>query len=341
MPPSWRNRVLLKAHDLNGHLAGALAPVYFITGDEPLLVQEAADAVLEAARRAGFSERTVLHAEGSFDWQTVLAEGASLSLFAEKKILDVRNPSGGFDKGASEVLRAYCERLSADNLLLLRSARIDGRQKSSAWFKALDAAGVVVQIWPIGLAELPRWLKGRLDRAGLALTAEALTCLAERVEGNLLAAVQEVEKLKLGNLPQPITAEAVAASLEDSAHYDVFELLDATMNGEAARIPRMVRGLRAEGVALFAILGALTNQLRQIAEGRLPPFKRRTGEALVRRLGSSAAIDRVLAQCALVDQQGKGQLLGDAWLSLEDLLLRLAGTRLPSLELQLDALKRP
>jgi len=342
MRPWWRSTVQLKVQDLSGHLAsGALAPVYFITGDETLLVEEAADAILEAARRAGFSERTVLHAEGSFDWQTLLAEGASLSLFADRKILDVRNPSGGVDKGASEVLRSYCERPPEDNLLLLRGARMDSRQKSSAWFKALDATGVVIQVWPIGLAELPRWLRGRLDRAGISLTADALTALAERVEGNLLAAVQEVEKLRLADLPQPISAETVAEVLESSAHYDVFELLDAVMAGEAARIPRMVRGLRAEGVALFAVLGALTNQLRQIAEGRVPPFKRRASDALIRRLGSKAAIDRVLAQCALVDQQGKGQLLGDAWLSLEDLLLRLAGTRLPSLEQQLGALKRP
>ncbi|HEY5645837.1 MAG TPA: DNA polymerase III subunit delta [Pseudomonadales bacterium] len=331
----------VKAQDLPARLTGALAPVYFISGDETLLVEEAADAILETARAAGFSERTVLHAEGSFDWHTLLAEGASMSLFADRKILDVRNPAGAFDKGASEALRAYCDRPPEDTLLLLRSGRIDGRQKSSAWFKALDAAGVVIQIWPIGLAELPRWLQGRLSRAGISLAPEALTYLAERVEGNLLAAVQEIEKLRLANLAQPVSLAALGEVLEDSAHYDVFELLDAVMRGETGRIPRMVRGLRAEGVALFAVLGALTSQLRQIAEGRVPQFKRRTSDALVKRLGSPAAIDRVLAQCALVDQQGKGQLLGDAWLSLEDLLLRLAGTRLPSLERQLEVLKRP
>jgi DNA polymerase-3 subunit delta len=161
------------------------------------------------------------------------------------------------------------------------------------------------------------------------------------VEGNLLAAVQEVEKLRLAELVQPITVDALSSVLEDSAHYDVFELLDAVYNGEGARVSRMVRGLRAEGVALFAILGALTSQLRQIAEGRVPQFRRRITDRLVKRLGSVAAMDRVLAQCALVDQQGKGQLLGDAWISLEDLLLRLAGVRLPSLENQLQALRRP
>jgi DNA polymerase-3 subunit delta len=240
----------------------------------------------------------------------------------------------------SEVLREYCANPPEDNLLMIRSPRLDGRQKNAAWFKALDQAGVVIQIWPIGAHELPRWLTARLQQAGQKLAPAALTYLAERVEGNLLAAVQEVEKLKLAELPQPITVDALTAVLEDAAHYDVFELLDAVYNGEGARVSRMVRGLRAEGVALFAILGALTSQLRQIAEGRVPQFRRRITDRLVKRLGSIAAMDRVLAQCALVDQQGKGQLLGDAWISLEDLLLRLAGVRLRSLENQLEALRR-
>jgi DNA polymerase-3 subunit delta len=149
-----------------------------------------------------------------------------------------------------------------------------------------------------------------------------------------------VEKLRLADLPQPIDLALLTEFLEDAAHYDTFELLDAVFGGDTKRLPRMVRGLRAEGVALFAILGALTAQLRQIGEGRVPPFRRRQADQLVRRLGSVEAIDRVLAQCALVDQQGKGQLLGDAWLSLEELLLRLAGARMTSLEAQLDSLRR-
>ncbi len=331
----------LKAHDLAGHLKGALAPVYFITGDETLLVEEAADAILGAARAAGFTERTVLYAESGFSWHEILQEGAAMSLFAQKKIIDLRNPTAKFDKVPSEVLREYCAGPPEDNLLLIRSPRIEGRQKNAAWFKALDQAGVILQIWPIGVHELPRWLTQRLKRAGLNMEPDALTYLAERVEGNLLAAVQEVEKLRLTELPQPITLDALTSVLEDAAHYDVFELLDAVYNGEGARVSRMVRGLRAEGVALFAILGALTSQLRQIVEGRIPPFRRRVTDRLVKRLGSAGAVDRVLAQCALVDQQGKGQLLGDAWVSLENLLLRLAGVRLPSLEQQLGALRRP
>lgn len=331
----------VKAQDLTAHLAGNLAPVYFITGDETLLVEEAAGAVLGAARGQGFTERSVLHAEGSFRWHELLQDAASLSLFAERKILDVRNPGGKFDRDASDVLRAYCAAPPEDTLLLLRSPRIDGRQKSGAWFKAMDAAGVVVQIWPVGPRELPRWLADRAARAGIRLEQDAIQLLAEKVEGNLLAAVQEMEKLKLADLPEPIDIDTLTGFLEDSAHYDTFELIDAVFAGDATRIPRMVQGLRAEGVALFAIQGALTAQLRQIAGGRVPQFRRRQADQLVRRLGSVEAIDRVLAQCALVDQQGKGQLLGDAWLSFEALLLRLAGARLPSLEDQLAALRRP
>ncbi|MEM8768193.1 MAG: DNA polymerase III subunit delta, partial [Pseudomonadota bacterium] len=252
----------LKAHDFLSHLEGRLRPVYFLSGDETLLVEEAADAVLAAARAQGFTERSVLHAEAGFKWHELSADAASLSLFAERKVLDLRNPSGKFDKEASEVLRAYCADPAEDNLLLIRAPRIEGRQKNAAWFKAIDGVGVVVQFWPVSLGELPRWLSARLKRAGQTLEPAALAYLAERVEGNLLAAVQEVEKLKLAELPQPVSAEAIAAVLEDAAHYDTFELLDAVFNGEAERVPRMVHGLRAEGVALFAILGALTSQLR-------------------------------------------------------------------------------
>ncbi len=332
----------VRPHELPARLRKELAPVYFISGDDTLLVEEAVEAVLAAARARGYSERVVLHAEGNFRWQELLSEGASLSLFSEKKILDVRNPVPKFDKEATEALRDYCTRLAPpDTLLLLRCPRIEGRQKNAAWFKILDAAGVVVQTWPVKLGELPRWLKARLERMDVTLSPEALTFLAQRVEGNLLAAVQEMEKLKIAALPQPVSMEALLAVLEDSAHYDTFELLDAAMMGDAARIPRMVRGLRAEGVALFAILGALTSQLRAIVDGRVPPFRRREADALTRRLGSVAAMDRVLAQCALVDQQLKGQLLGDPWLSMEELLLRLAGLRLPSLENRHEALRRP
>lgn len=318
----------LRAADLPGALKRGLAPVYLVAGDDALLVQEACDAVVRAARAEGYEERSVLHADGSFSWNDVMQDASSMSLFAARRIIDVRLPGNKFDKEASEVLRRYADAPPADTLLLIRAARLEGKQKSTAWFKALDRVGAIVQVWPLSFQELPRWLSGRLKSAGLTLSPEALNLFAERVEGNLLAAVQEIEKLRLAGLDSPVSAEDLTAVLEDSARYDTFELIDAVFAGDAPRVSRMLATLRQEGVALFAILGALTNQLRRIAGNEfLPaPRKRLVGE-LLRRIGSTSAIPRILAECALVDAQGKGQIAGDPWLSLEEILLRMAGVR--------------
>ncbi len=319
----------VRAAELAGRLESRLAPLYLVTGDEPLLVEEACDAIIEAARHQGFGERSVLHAEGGFNWNDVLQDAASMSLFAARRIVDVRVPGGKFDRDASEVLRRYAGQPPEDTLLLIRTPRLESRQRNAAWFKAVEKAGVVVPIWGVELRELPRWLADRLKRAGLTLEREALNLLAERVEGNLLAAVQEIEKLKLAGLESPVTAQALAGVLDDAARYDVFELVDATLGGDARRVSRMVRTLRQEGIALFAVLGALTSQLRRIGDGggRMSPQRKRLVSVFLDRVGAASAVERVLAECALVDAQGKGQIPGDAWQSLEDLLLRLAGVR--------------
>lgn len=320
----------VKPADLGRQLARGLEPAYLISGDDTLLVEEACDAVLQAARAGGFGERSVLYAEAGFNWNDVVQDAASMSLFAERRVIDVRVPGARFDRDASEVLRRYAEQPPADTLLLIRTTRLDPRQRSSAWFKALDRLGVVVLVWPIGARELPRWLEGRLRDAGLTLDRDALALLADRVEGNLLAAVQEIHKLTLAGLASPVSADALAGVLEDVAHFDTFELVDAVLGGDARRAVRMVRALRQEGVALFQILGALTAQLRRAASGdggRMPPRRQRLQSAFLGRIGGAGAIERVLAECALVDAQGKGQLPGDAWLALEDLLLRLCGVR--------------
>lgn len=331
----------VKPADLGSHLASELASIYFVSGDETLLVEEACDAVVATARSQGFGERAVLYLDSGFKWNDVLQELLSMSLFSEHRIVDVRVSGNKFDKEASEVLREYAAQPVNDTLLLIRCERLDPRQRSSAWFKALDKTGVIVLIWPVSAAEMPRWLSRRLVDAGIKLDKEALQYLSQRVEGNLLAAVQEIEKLKLAALTEPIDVSSLASVLEDAAHYDTFVLIDAVFAGEPDRVSRIVVNLRQEGVALFAILGALTSQLRRLqTSARLPPQRQRLVNTFLKRLGSVRAIDRVLAQCALVDQQGKGQLLGDAWLSLESLLLRMAGARLPSLETQLPYFKR-
>ena len=297
-------------------------------------MEEACGAVLAAARSAGYSERSVHHVEGSFDWGVLHHDAASLSLFAERKVLDVRVPVKRLDRQASDGLRAWLDDHAAqpepDAILLLRTQRLDGNRRNSAWFKAFDKAGVIVQLWPIAPHEFPRWLGGRMRSHGLEATPEALAYLADRVEGNLLSAVQEIHKLGLLALPQPLELEALAAALEDSSRFTSFDLLDAMMTGDAGRVRHIFAVLRDEGVSLFAILGALSAQMRGVLAGnrRLPPAKQRLIADFARRIRQPAA---VLAECAVIDQQGKGQREGDAWVSLERLVLRLAGVRQVSL----------
>lgn len=313
----------LKPENLGAKLAGELAPIYLVAGDETLLVEEACDAILGAARSQGYSERRVLHVEAGFNWSELAGEAANQSLFAERRIIDLRPPANRFDRKASDAIRAYAAAPPEDVLLLIRTGRLDGRQRKSAWFNAIDKAGAAVLVWPVGVRELPQWLGARLRSAGLQLNREAFAYLRDRVEGNLLAAVQEIEKIKLLDLPQPIDAAAVAAAVEDVSHYDAFELIDAAFAGEAKRVRHVLRTLREEGVAIMAVLGVLTSQLRRIDSGAWMPNHRRSLVArFKRRVG---ALESVLAELALIDQQVKGVIFGDPWLSLERLLLRHCG----------------
>jgi DNA polymerase-3 subunit delta len=319
----------VKVEDLSTHVNSALSPIYLISGDETLLVEEACDAIIQAAAVQGFTERSVHHGDGGFQWHQLHNDAASMSLFAERKVLDVRLPVKRFDREGSEALREWADTASQqadfDNILLLRTTRLEPRQRNSAWFKALDKAGVISLIWPMSPGQLPRWLQQRARQTGISLETDAVQYLCERVEGNLLAASQELEKLVLMDLPQPVSLDDLVASLEDAARFNSFDLLDATMAADAAKTARILRALREEGVALFAILGALTSQVRRMHSPKgLPPARQRLLQQFAQRIKDPGV---VLAECAIVDQQGKGQLRGEAWVSLENLLLRLAGVR--------------
>ncbi len=319
----------VKAEDLSSQLSARLMPLYLISGDETLLVEEACDAVIAAARAQGFSERSVHYVETGFHWHDLTHDAASLSLFAERKILDVRIPLKKFDREGSDALREWADNIATqsqqDTILLLRTGRLEARQRNSAWFKALDKVGSITLIWPMSPGQLPRWLNTRARQAEVSFAGDALQYLADRVEGNLLAAAQELDKLTLLALPQPITLDALIATLEDTSRFNSFDLLDAMMGGEPARVVKIMHSLRDEGVALFAILGALTSQLRRMDSPRgLPPARQRLLQQFAQRIKNPGM---VLAECAVIDQQGKGQLVGDAWISLENLLLRLAGVK--------------
>jgi DNA polymerase-3 subunit delta len=319
----------VKAEDLPRHLAGNLDAIYLISGEEQLLVDEACDAVITTAREKGFTERSVHHVDQSFRWLDLHHDAASMSLFAEKKILDVRVPPKKLDKEASAALREWVQNLQGnqtiEHVLLLRTGRLERGQRTSAWFKALEKAGVVTVMWPLEPSRLPAWLGQRGQKLGIQIDPEATQYLADRVEGNLLAAAQELQKLAALELPQPITLETLVSCLEDASRYTSFDLLDAMMAAQPQRVVRILRGLREESVALFAVLGAFTSQLRRLSNTKgMPPAKARLMQQFLRRIKDPGM---VLAECAIIDQQGKGQLRGDAWMSLENLLLRLAGVK--------------
>ncbi|WP_213875446.1 DNA polymerase III subunit delta [Pseudomonas sp. dw_358] len=338
----------LNVAQLGKHLLGSLAPVYIVSGDDPLLCQEAADAIRAAARQQGFDERQVFSADANFDWGTLLQAGASLSLFAERRLLELRLPSGKpGDKGAAALME-YAGRPAEDTLLLISLPRLDGSAQKTKWGKALidGAQTQFIQIWPVDAGQLPQWIRQRLAQAGLSAQPDAVDLIAARVEGNLLAAAQEIEKLKLladGNL---ITLETVQGAVADSARFDVFGLVDAILNGEPAHAQRMLEGLRSEGVEPPVILWALARELRLLAslsqqysqgvpldkafsQARPPVWDKRKplmSKALQRH--SALRWRQLLQDAQQVDAQIKGQAPGSVWVSLSRLSLLMAGLRL-------------
>ena len=339
----------LNAAQLGKQLAGQLAPVYVISGDDPLLCQETADGIRAACRAQGFHERQVFHADASFDWQHLYAVGASLSLFSDKRLLELRIPSGKpGDKGAAALLE-YLQRPAEDSVLLISLPKLDGSAQKTKWAKALidGKDSQFVQIWPVDAAQLPQWIRQRLAQAGLSASQDAIELIAARVEGNLLAAAQECEKLKLLASGNQIDAQTVLDAVADSARFDVFGLVDATLNGAAEHTLRMLEGLRGEGVeALFInvmlarelrLLAGLAQQVSQgtpleraFASARPPVWDKRrplVSKALQRH--SSKTFNQLLMQAQQIDAQVKGQAAGDPWVALANLCLQLAGKPLP------------
>jgi DNA polymerase-3 subunit delta len=327
----------LRAEQLEQHLAKQLAPLYVIHGDEPLLALEAADAVRAAARKRGHAEREVYTAERGFDWSEFAHAGASRSLFGGDKIVELRLPGGKPGTEGAAAIAAYCARLDPQMLTLVSLPRLDRAGQASPWFGALAAAGVVVEVWPVERTRLPEWIGARLARQGQKASREVLAFLAERVEGNLLAAHQEVQKLALLAPPGELALETVEEAVAAVARYDPYAAAEALVAGDLGRYVRILQGLRGEGEAptfvLFALASALY-VLRGAAEGK--PLERLFGEhrlfnkplqravqAAARR-HARAALEAALAQAALIDRVIKGVARGDPWDQFTALGVRLA-----------------
>ena len=264
----------VKADQIDTHLARGLRPVYTVHGDEALLAQEACDAIRAAARAAGFTERKVFTVSGAhFDWSAVLGAAQAMSLFAERQLIEIRIPGGKPGKDGSEALQRYCEALADDVLTLVHLPRLDGQQLKSAWFSALDAAGVTLRVEPVERKSLPAWLAQRLARQGQRVEAgeagqRTLAFFADRVEGNLLAAHQELQKLALLHEPGELSFEQVEEAVLNVARYDVFKLGEAVLAGQTARAMRMLQGLRAEGEAPVLVHWTLAEDIRALRRVR-------------------------------------------------------------------------
>ncbi len=252
----------LRPEQLQKQLGQQLAPAYLIYGDEPLLVQECADAVRAACRKQGFSDRQVFHVDNHFDWQQLQGEVAALSLFAERKLLELRMPSGKPGDAGSKAIEYYCANTNPDTVLLILCEKLESSTTRSKWYKAVETQCATVQVWPVDATQLPRWIEQRLRAGGLSASPQAIELLCERVQGNLLAAVQEIEKLKLYTDASQIDVDLIEAAVGDSARYDAFGLADQVLGGHSASALRALAGLRGESVEPPVILWVLAKELR-------------------------------------------------------------------------------
>jgi len=333
----------LRPDQLSQALQKELQRVYIVSGDELLLQQECSDAIRAACRKQGFS-REVLAADNHFDWGELAASANAMSLFAERKLIELRLPSGKPGKVGGKALSDYCATASADNVLLIICNKIESTATKSKWYKSIESAGAAIQVWPIGPAELPQWLTQRLQQVGLRASAEAIEMIAERIEGNLLAAVQEVEKLRLFTDADTIDADTVANAVSSSARYDVFGLVDRCLQGDARGSLRILQGLRAEGTEALAILWVVSRELRtlwqaalQLEQGqhidrvlqnlRIWDKRKPLIKGALRRL-NKPMLQQLLAVANQVDQSAKGMNTANKWDSLEQLALALAGSSL-------------
>lgn len=331
----------VRAEDLRDHLQRGVAPLYVVHGDEPLLAIEAADAIRSAARKAGAAEREVFVVEPGFRWDAFLGANANMGLFGDRKLVDLRIPSGKPGVEGGKALETYAANPSPDNVTLITLPRLDRAAQSSAWFVALSGAGVAVAVHPVLRDALPAWIAARMKRHSQRASRETLAFLADHCEGNLLAAAQEIEKLGLLLPEGELAQNAVEQAIANVARYDVFQLSEAWLSGDAPRVLRILRSLQAEGDGPVPAIWQLVEDVHAIAavhtmvRGGTPLSAAirnarvwgKRQEALERAVGRVAPVSlpALLLALAKLDALSKGLGQGDAWDALADLALRVCG----------------
>jgi DNA polymerase-3 subunit delta len=320
----------IKGEQLAVHLEQALQAVYVVYGDEPLLVLEAGDAIRSAARRNGFDEREVLTVIPGFNWIALHHAAGNMSLFGGRKLIDLRIPTGKPGREGSSAIQDYCTHPSPDTLLLVTLPGLDWTEEKAAWLKALAAAGVAVKLVPPNPAELPAWISGRLRRQQQSVESDGLRFIAERVEGNLLAAHQEILKLGLLYPAGEVTLEQVQQAVLNVARYDLDGLREALLAGDVTRLTRTLDGLQQEGEAPPLVLWAMTEEVRALAQVRTGLTRRKPLDVLLkdarvwgaRQAHFKRALERIdasrasaaLAHAARIDRMIKGAAgSGDVW----------------------------
>jgi len=327
----------LHAGQLTKHLQNNLAPCYLVSGDEHLLVEEALDQIRAAARERGFTSRESQVAMAGFNWSQLAAFGSNLSLFADRRIIELRLPTGKPGLEGSAAICEFATQLSDELLFIVITPKLD---KKAKWVKTLGAQGVLLPIWPVGLRELPGWIGDRMRRAGLNPDREAVAMIADRIEGNLLAARQEIEKLRMILGEGPVTGEDVSKAVANSSRYDVYKLVDAAVDGDAKRAMKILNGLQGEGTEPVIVMWALTRELRALAQlaetvsnnGNLgtamsKAYVWKTRQAMVRAcVGRHRHTDfyRLLKAAGRADAAAKGQAAGDPWQLAADIVVNLS-----------------
>lgn len=329
---------------LASNLKEEIKPIYIVSGDEALLIQEACDSIRFMLRQSGYSERDLFHVDAAFDWQQILYSASSMSLFAEKKLIELRMPSGKpGDKGA-KVLKSYVDNIPEQTVLLIITGKLERSTQNSKWFKALDSVAAFVQVWPIAVNQLPTWLNNRIRKTGMSASREAIQALVDKVEGNLLAAVQEIERLRLISGKGNIELSQILEEVSDSSRFTLFALVDAALSGNASRTCRVIEGLRSEGTEILQIVGLLGRELRllsgmaaqqssgQSMQAVMQVYKvwsnRKSMTGAVLQRHGLAEFERLIMRLAKLDKMVKGLATGDPWDELTGIFLSLAGTDL-------------
>lgn len=329
----------IKPEQLEQHLKQGMRPCYLVTGAEPLIVQECADAIRRAARAAGCVDRERFDSSDKESWHNLVQSASAMSLFADRKLIEIQVENGKPGTEGSKALQEYLL-IDSDDILLIVAGKIDKQSQRAKWYTALDQGGTVVTVWPIHPRDLPSWIQQRLNQRGMKCDRDAITMLAERVEGNLLAAAQEIEKLSLLANDTHITTDTVSQSVGNSARYNAFNMVDTALAGDARGALRALRGLKAEGSAAPAILWPVSKELRLLIDASSAVKKGTPPGAALDRLGvwrsrlnlmqqalgrhTPESLDQCLHLNFAADGSAKGFMPGDCWDYLESLVVAIA-----------------